>query len=158
MYEATRRVLGVLLRVMDGFKAPRSIIIAATNRKNDLDHALLSRFDASIQFGLPDAACRKAIFAKYAKQLQDDELQQLASMTDGFSGRDIRDACEQTERQWAAKLIRGGEEGKQLPGLREYTTAVCAWRESLLAETHLHTQVGHRAGTMIRHSGQMTDV
>lgn len=86
MYEATRRVLGVLLRFMDGFNAPRSIIIAATNRKRDLDLALLSRFDASITFSLPDAACRKAIFGKYAKQLSDEELQQLATMTDGFSG------------------------------------------------------------------------
>lgn len=138
MYEATRRVLGVLLRFMDGFQAPRSIIIAATNRKHDLDNALLSRFDAGILFALPDAACRKAIFAKYAKQLEDDELQQLAAMTDGFSGRDIRDVCEQTERQWAAKLIRKGGEGNErhLPGLREYTTAVGARASSIVVRHH----------------------
>lgn len=44
MHEATRRLLGVLLRHLDGFETDkRSVVIAATNRKEDLDPALLSR-------------------------------------------------------------------------------------------------------------------
>ncbi len=44
MHEATRRLLGVLLRHLDGFETnKRSVVIAATNRKEDLDPALLSR-------------------------------------------------------------------------------------------------------------------
>lgn len=44
MHEATRRLLGVLLRHLDGFDTnKRSVVIAATNRKEDLDPALLSR-------------------------------------------------------------------------------------------------------------------
>lgn len=45
MHEATRRLLGVLLRHLDGFETDkRSVVIAATNRKEDLDSALLSRY------------------------------------------------------------------------------------------------------------------
>ena len=58
MHEATRRILGVLLRQMDGFEGKRSIIIGATNRKQDLDAALRSRLDQSIFFQLPDHANR----------------------------------------------------------------------------------------------------
>ena len=44
MHEATRRLLGVLLRHLDGFETnKRSVVIAATNRKQDLDPALRSR-------------------------------------------------------------------------------------------------------------------
>jgi hypothetical protein len=43
MHEVTRRLLSVLLREIDGFAARRSVVIGATNRKGDLDPALLSR-------------------------------------------------------------------------------------------------------------------
>lgn len=59
MHEATRRLLGVLLRQLDGFKEQsKTVVIGATNRKQDLDPALLSRFDSSIAFGLPSDGCR----------------------------------------------------------------------------------------------------
>ena len=60
MHEATRRLLGVLLRQLDGYgPRTRSIVIGATNRRQDLDPALLSRFDAHVSFGLPspDSRC-----------------------------------------------------------------------------------------------------
>jgi SpoVK/Ycf46/Vps4 family AAA+-type ATPase len=69
MHEATRRLLGVLLRFIDGFKATDSIVIAATNRKQDLDAALLSRCDSVVTFDLPDCACRAAILKHYAAHL-----------------------------------------------------------------------------------------
>ena len=69
MNEATRRLLGVLLRFIDGFKATDSIVVAATNRKQDLDAALLSRCDAIVTFDLPDGACRAAILQHYAAHL-----------------------------------------------------------------------------------------
>lgn len=59
MHEATRKLLGVLLREMDGFdSSKRSVVIGATNRKGDLDAALVSRFDTIVAFPLPDHACR----------------------------------------------------------------------------------------------------
>jgi ATP-dependent 26S proteasome regulatory subunit len=105
LLQATRRVLGVLLRQLDGFDdKKRSVVIAATNRKADLDPALLSRFDASVCFDLPDAASRSAILAQYAKHLTSTQLDELAACTEGFSGRDLRDVCEQAERKWASMV------------------------------------------------------
>lgn len=59
MHEATRRVLGVLLRHLQGFEQrEKTVVIGATNRKQDLDPALNSRFAATVTFGLPDLECR----------------------------------------------------------------------------------------------------
>ena len=61
MHEATRRLLGVLLRQLDGFgPQSKSIVVGATNRRQDLDPALLSRFDAAVTFGLPSEENRCA--------------------------------------------------------------------------------------------------
>jgi SpoVK/Ycf46/Vps4 family AAA+-type ATPase len=58
MGEVSRRVLGVLLRSIDGFTKGQSVVIGATNRKQDLDHALRSRFAASISYDVPDKQAR----------------------------------------------------------------------------------------------------
>ncbi len=106
MFEATRRILSVLLRKLDGIdSATNTLTIGATNRKGDLDHALISRFDQTIHFPLPNEKERAAIFARYAKHLSDEELLPLATISEGLSGRNIRDVCEYTERRWARQLI-----------------------------------------------------
>lgn len=106
MFEATRRVLSVLLRRLDGIDSiVNTITIGATNRKNDLDHALISRFDQTIHFPLPNRKERTAIFSNYARHLKEEELDQIAQMSDKLSGRTIRDICEFTERRWARRLI-----------------------------------------------------
>lgn len=46
-------------------------------------------------FGLPDEPCRQQVLGRYAKQLPAAEAAQLARRTEGFSGRDLRDVCEQ---------------------------------------------------------------
>ncbi|OMO64795.1 hypothetical protein COLO4_31833 [Corchorus olitorius] len=125
IHEATRRLLSVLLRQIDGFEQDKKVVvIAATNRKQDLDPALISRFDSLIEFGLPDEQNRREIAAQYAKHLAESELVELARVTDEMSGRDIRDVCQQAERSWASKLIRGkatnNEEQQSLPPLEEY--------------------------------------
>ncbi|XP_022132785.1 probable 26S proteasome regulatory subunit 10B isoform X2 [Momordica charantia] len=136
MHEATRRVLSVLLRQIDGFEQDRKVVvIAATNRKQDLDPALISRFDSMITFGLPDERNRQEIASQYAKQLTKPELNEFARITEGMSGRDIRDICQQAERSWASKIIRGqvsktGEHGI-LPPLQEYIVCAMSRRKAL---------------------------
>lgn len=140
MHEATRRVLSVLLRQIDGFEQDKKVVvIAATNRKQDLDPALISRFDSMIMFGLPDLQTRQEIIAQYAKQLSKPELVQLAHATEAMSGRDIRDVCQGAERTWASKLIRrakadGVEQQQQqvtLPPIQEYLESAEARRKAL---------------------------
>jgi hypothetical protein len=105
MHEATRRMLSVLLRQMDGFEQDkRIVVIAATNRKQDLDPALLSRFDTSVAFNLPDQSTREEITSQYARHLTSTELKAFGSACEGMSGRDIHDVCQQAERRWASKV------------------------------------------------------
>ncbi|MCB1192879.1 MAG: ATP-binding protein [Leptospiraceae bacterium] len=111
MVEATRKLLSVLLRKLDGFEGkPKTITIGATNRKQDLDHALLSRFDKSIYFPLPDEKERTAILGNYAIHLSEKERHKIALELSGYSGRNIKDFCDYVERKWATVLIQ-----KQLP-------------------------------------------
>jgi hypothetical protein len=124
MYEATRRVLSVFLRKIDGFSPlEHSIIIAATNKKDDLDPALLSRFDLSVPFRLPEKSERKSIFENYAQHLDPDDLEVLARESEGASGRNIKDICELAERRWASKII-SGKEDQEIPVHSEYIAAI----------------------------------
>lgn len=78
LHEATRRILSTLLRKIDSFESEGEVlVICATNRKKDLDPALISRTDMAIRFELPDASTRAQIFGRYARQLSEDELKKL---------------------------------------------------------------------------------
>jgi SpoVK/Ycf46/Vps4 family AAA+-type ATPase len=130
MFEATRQVLSVLLRRLDGIDAAASTItIGATNRKGDLDHALISRFDQTITFPLPNAAERAAIFGNYAQHLSEDERAHLGERSDGVSGRTIKDLCEYTERRWARKVIIKKLE-PSAPPFDFYRQSLRLWKES----------------------------
>jgi len=91
--------LNQLLTEMDGFQTNAGVIIlAATNRADILDRALLraGRFDRQIYIELPDLEERRAIFAVHVRNLKKDEtvnIEFLARQTPGFSGADIANVC-----------------------------------------------------------------
>lgn len=91
--------LNQLLTEMDGFGSNSGVIIlAATNRADILDRALLrpGRFDRQIYVELPDLNGRKEIFKVHAKPLKLDpsvDLEFLAKQTPGFSGADLANLC-----------------------------------------------------------------
>ncbi len=91
--------LNQLLTEMDGFGTNSGIIvIAATNRADILDKALLraGRFDRQIHVDLPDLNERKEVFKVHLKPLKLDqsvEIDTLARQTPGFSGADIANVC-----------------------------------------------------------------
>ncbi|MGE5383065.1 MAG: ATP-dependent zinc metalloprotease FtsH [Omnitrophica WOR_2 bacterium] len=91
--------LNQLLTEMDGFATNAGVIIlAATNRADILDRALLraGRFDRQINVELPDLEERKAIFKVHMKPLKSAEsvsVEFLAKQTPGFSGADIANVC-----------------------------------------------------------------
>ena len=91
--------LNQLLTEMDGFGTNSGIIvIAATNRADILDKALLraGRFDRQIHVDLPDLNERKAIFGVHLRPLRLDQsvdVDTLARQTPGFSGADIANVC-----------------------------------------------------------------
>ena len=94
-HDEREQTLNQLLTEMDGFGANEGIIIiAATNRPDVLDPALLrpGRFDRQVTVSLPDKQARKEILAVHAKNKVLDKsvtLDNLAQRTPGFSGADL---------------------------------------------------------------------
>jgi AFG3 family protein len=94
--------LNQLLTEMDGFGSNSGVIIlAATNRADVLDKALLraGRFDRQIHVELPDLNERRAIFEVHIKPIKVDksvDIDFLAKQTPGFSGADIANVCNES--------------------------------------------------------------
>ena len=91
--------LNQLLTEMDGFGTTTNVIVlAATNRADILDKALLraGRFDRQIYVDLPDLNERKEIFKVHLRPIkitEDLDIEFLAKQTSGFSGADIANVC-----------------------------------------------------------------
>lgn len=115
--------LNQMLVEMDGFSGDSGIIIlAATNRPDVLDAALLrpGRFDRQISIDIPDLAGREAIFKVHLKGLKtarDLDIHKLASQTPGFAGADIANVCNE------AALI-AARKGKTEVDLQDFNDAV----------------------------------
>lgn len=115
--------LNQMLTEMDGF-SPNSgvIVLAATNRGDVLDQALLrpGRFDRHIYLELPDLEERKAIFKVHMNKLKLEDnvdLEMLSAQTPGFSGADIANACNE------AALIAARKKRKVV-GMEEFSQAL----------------------------------
>lgn len=115
--------LNQLLTEMDGFGSNSGVIIlAATNRADILDKALLraGRFDRQIHVELPDLNERKAIFGVHLRPIKIDEsvdAEFLARQTPGFSGADIANVCNE------AALI-AARSGKKFVQKEDFMNAV----------------------------------
>ena len=115
--------LNQLLTEMDGFGTNSGVIIlAATNRADVLDAALLraGRFDRQIHVELPDLQERKEIFQVHLRPLKLDDtvdIDFLSKQTPGFSGADIANVCNE------AALIAARGERKKI-GKQDFMDAV----------------------------------
>lgn len=115
--------LNQLLTEMDGFGTNSGVIIlAATNRADVLDNALLraGRFDRQIYVDMPDLNERKAIFEVHLKPIKIDtsvDIEFLAKQTPGFSGADIANICNE------AALIAARSD-KSLVQMQDFMNAV----------------------------------
>lgn len=91
--------LNQLLTAMDGFQSNNGVIcLAATNRADMLDKALLrpGRFDRQIYVDLPELSDREEIFQVHLRNIKVNSklnVEQLARQTQGFSGADIANVC-----------------------------------------------------------------
>ncbi len=117
------QTLNQLLVEMDGFDADTNIIvIAATNRPDVLDPALLrpGRFDRQVTVGFPDRAGREAILRIHTKNLPlapTVELGNLARATPGFSGADLANLANEA-------ALRAARSGKDKVGPEEFEEAL----------------------------------
>ena len=95
----SERVLNQLLTEMDGLEIHKEVVvIAATNRPNLLDPAIIrpGRFDRLVYLGTPDRRGRLKIFKIHTKNTplsKDVNLENLADITEGYVGADIESIC-----------------------------------------------------------------
>lgn len=96
------RVLSQMLQMMDGVGSrpdERIVVLGATNRPWNIDSAMLRRFDKRILVPLPEYETRKEIFEIIIRQMpnfrvaEDVDLDELAKLTEGYSGDDIKKLC-----------------------------------------------------------------
>ncbi len=143
--------LNALLTEMDGFGTNSGVIIlAATNRADMLDSALLraGRFDRQIHVDLPDLSERKEIFQVHLKPVKTDEsldVDYLARQTPGFSGADIANVCNE------AALIAARHNSKTV-GKQDFLDAVdriiggLEKKTKVMTESEKRTIAIHEAG------------
>lgn len=153
--------LNALLTEMDGFGTNSGVIIlAATNRVDMLDSALLraGRFDREIHVDLPGLNERKAIFLVHLKPIKIDEtvdVDLLARQTPGFSGADIANVCNE------AALIAARHDKKAVckqdfldavdrivGGLEKKTKVMTATKSVASLSTKQATQPSHGSASM----------
>lgn len=135
--------LNQLLTEMDGFGSNSGVIIlAATNRVDVLDKALLraGRFDRQIHVDLPDLNERKEVFGVHLRPIKIDEsvdVDLLARQTPGFSGADIANVCNE------AALI-AARHGKKFVNKQDFLDAVDRIIGGLEKKTKITTEQERR--------------
>ena len=136
--------LNQLLTEMDGFGSNSGVIIlAATNREDVLDKALLraGRFDRQIHVDLPDLNERKEVFGVHLRPIKIDntvDVDLLARQTPGFSGADIANVCNE------AALI-AARHGKKFVGKQDFLDAVDRIVGGLEKKTKITTEAERRS-------------
>ncbi|SMO43583.1 ATP-dependent zinc metalloprotease FtsH [Fodinibius sediminis] len=123
--------LNQLLSEMDGFNTDKGVIImAATNRPDVLDSALLrpGRFDRQILIDKPDLRGRMEVLKVHAKKLklsEDIDLKLLASQTPGFAGAELANLCNEA----ALMAARRGKEQVEMEDFQDSIERVIAGLE-----------------------------
>lgn len=136
--------LNQLLTEMDGFGSNSGVIIlAATNRVDVLDKALLraGRFDRQIHVDLPDLNERKEVFGVHLRPIKIDDsvdVDLLARQTPGFSGADIANVCNE------AALI-AARHGKKFVSKQDFLDAVDRIVGGLEKKTKITTETERRS-------------
>jgi len=149
-HDEREQTLNQLLVEMDGFASNEGVIVlAATNRQDILDPALLrpGRFDRQIYVGLPDIKGREDILKVHAKDKplgEDVSLRDVARATSGFTGADLENLlneaallCARTDRRFLTasdlheamlKVIAGPEKRSRV--VTEHTRRLTAYHEA----------------------------
>ena len=172
------QTLNQLLAEMDGFDADKGVVIlAATNRPESLDKALLraGRFDRRVPVELPDVLGREAILGVHARKVKLDkrvDLQAIAKSTPGASGADLaniinegalravklrHDRVLQSDLEYAVEIIIAGYERKNAV-ISEKDKLRIAYHEighAIVAAKQHHSAAVHKITIIPRTSGAL---
>jgi cell division protease FtsH len=157
-----QQTINALLAAMDGFESSSGIVVvAATNRPEDLDEALTrpGRFDRKVYVSYPDMKGRRAILKSHAagKPIADQEssLDLIAQTTPGMSGADLANLLNEaaifsalqnesnitlTQLEAARDKVRFGTERKSMV-LKQKEREMVAYHEAGHTIIHLHTKL-----------------
>lgn len=144
------QTLNQLLTEMDGFDSKKGVVIlAATNRPESLDKALLraGRFDRRIQMELPDLQGRKAILEVHLKKVKHEEIDidLVARATAGSSGADLANIV----NEGALRAVRMGRDVVTTEDLEESVETVIAGAQKkgmVISETEKKIIAYHEIG------------
>jgi cell division protease FtsH len=150
-HEEREQTLNQLLVEMDGFEPTRgTVIIAATNRQDILDPALLrpGRFDRQVVVGNPDLKGREAILGVHGRKIAMDEdvnLRSIARGTPGFSGADLANLVNEAALA-AARAGRQKVGAKDMESARDKVLMGVERRSVALSELDRVNCAYHEAG------------
>lgn len=144
------QTLNQLLTEMDGFDGRKGVVIlAATNRPESLDKALLrpGRFDRRIQMELPDLEGRKAILNVHLKKVKHEQIDMdiVARATAGSSGAELANIVNEA----ALRAVRMGRKTVTLADLEESVETVIAGvqkKNKILSDNEKQTVAYHEIG------------
>jgi SpoVK/Ycf46/Vps4 family AAA+-type ATPase len=110
------RVKNQFLTEMDGIngksRESKLYVIGATNKPWSLEAGFLRRFQKRIYVTLPSGDSRAHLFAQYTKRLQMEsslKIEDLARLTDGYSGSDVKDICQSVQLRVVDELFQSGK-------------------------------------------------
>jgi len=150
-HEEREQTLNQLLVEMDGFETHQGIVvIAATNRQDILDPALLrpGRFDRQVTVGNPDLKGREAILRVHARKVVIDpavDLRSIARGTPGFSGADLANLVNEAAL-FAARAERTMVNDRDLSDARDKVLMGVERRSLVLSELDRVNCAYHEAG------------
>ncbi|CAN1254149.1 Uncharacterized AAA domain-containing protein C24B10.10c [Linum perenne] len=111
-HEAMRKIKNEFMTHWDGLatkQGERILVLAATNRPFDLDEAIIRRFERRIMVGLPSVENREMILKTLLSKEKVDErldFKEVATLTDGFSGSDLKNLCTTAAYRPVRELIQ----------------------------------------------------
>ncbi|XP_057952314.1 uncharacterized protein LOC131146624 isoform X2 [Malania oleifera] len=97
-HEAMRKIKNEFMTHWDGLltkPGERILVLAATNRPFDLDEAIIRRFERRVMVGLPSVESREMILRTLLakEKVEDLDYKELATLTEGYSGSDLKNLC-----------------------------------------------------------------
>ncbi len=150
-HDEREQTLNQLLVEMDGFDTTEGVIlIAATNRPDVLDPALLrpGRFDRQVVVNRPDIRGRSEILNVHTKKVpisSDVDLEQIARGTPGFSGADLENLVNEAAL-WAARLDKKSVDKIDFENAKDKVLMGVERKSMVLTEEDKRTTAFHEAG------------
>ncbi|RLN30954.1 putative cell division cycle ATPase [Panicum miliaceum] len=134
-HEAMRKIKNEFMSHWDGLlskSGERVLVLAATNRPFDLDEAIIRRFERRIMVGLPTQESRELILRTLLSKEKVDEnidFKELATMTEGYSGSDLKNLCVTAAYRPVRELLKKERE-KELERREEEKEKAAATKEN----------------------------